>query len=126
MSSTVTLTTAARNAACAAVTALVDAGGGAGNVVIKTSGAFVLVTFPFNATAFGAPSTGVATAAGFPKTIAATGTGTAAIYTVTNFAGTTIWSGTVGTSGEGINLDSLGITAAQSVTLNSFTHTQPA
>lgn len=53
---------AAQNTATDAITALVDAGAGAGNVVIKNSGGSEVATNAMSDPAFGASSGGVATA----------------------------------------------------------------
>jgi hypothetical protein len=121
-----TISTPARNAACNAVVDLVDAGSGAGNLIIRAS-TTTLVSFTLDDPAFGNAATGVATAAGFPKTSAASATGTADNYQIRDSDNNVIISGTVGTSGTDIVLDSVSITSGQDVTLDaSPTHTQPA
>lgn len=124
-----TLGTAARNAACDAVVDLVDVGGG-GKIRIKSAGATVIAEVAFAATAFGAAAAGVATAASTPLTgagVAAAGAGTAAAtFDVCNAADTVIWSGAVGNGSGELDLDNVNIADGQVVTINSFTHTQPA
>lgn len=120
-----TLSTAARNAACDATVDLVDAGDAAGKLVIRAS-TTVLATITLDDPAFGAASSGTATAAGFPKTVAAGASGTADNYQITDSDDNVIISETL-TEGSGNNqLDNLDINSGQDVTINSLTHTQPA
>lgn len=120
-----TLSTAARNAACDAVVDLVDAGTPPGNIVLRASTTEV-AEFDFETTAYGAASTGVATAASFPKNATASATGVIDNYLIRNAAGTTIISGTVGEGSGDISFDNTDINSGQTVTLSSLTHTQPA
>lgn len=133
----ITLSTAARNAACAAVVALPD-GGSPGLLKIK-GGATVLATITLANPAFAAPSVGVATAKGGDGTtpisganplvdLSADASGTADSYDVTNSAGTVQWSGSVTLTGGGgdLLLDNLSINAAQQVKITGWTHNQPA
>src|SRR5262249_2730694 len=111
----ITLGTAARNAACNAETALVNAGG-AGSLGIgaanRTPGTFTLASTAFENS--GTLSAGVARAKGGDGTnpvsptnqltALATGAGTADNYQVKSGAGTVIWSGTVTATGGGGDL----------------------
>lgn len=121
---TTTLATPARNAACDAVTALLNVGG-AGRLRLK-AGATTICDIVLNATAFGAASTGVATANGFPKTQAAAAGGTIDNFELQNNAGTVVVSGAVASSGSDINIDNPTVVNGQNITINSLTHTQPA
>lgn len=125
-----TLATAARNAACDGVVDLVDGGSGAGKLEIGTTGfGSILATVTLADPAFGAASTGVATGASFPRSdTSADNSGTAAEWRVRDSDNNTIMSGTATLSGGGgeLILDSLTIVAGQTVTISSFTHTQPA
>lgn len=121
----ITLSTAARNAACDAVVDLVDAGGGAGKVRIRAS-TTTLCDITLANPAFGSASVGVATAAGMPKTGTAGATGTADGFQILDSTGAVLWSGTAGTSGTDMVLDNTSIASGQTVNLTSFTHTQPA
>jgi hypothetical protein len=118
-----TLSTAARNAACDAVVDLVDGGAGAGKLKIKASST-VLVTITLSDPAFGAASTGVATAAGLPLSGTAGASGTADNAEITDSADTVIISGTL--AAMGITLDNTSINSGQTVNITAFTHTQPA
>lgn len=88
----------------------------------------VLATIPLgNPIAGAATGVGVLTLSGFPRSdTSADATGTAAAARIrTATGGTDIITGlTVGLSGSDVNLDSLSITAGQTVTINScvFTH----
>lgn len=119
----VTYTTAVKNAR---LTAVVTQIGSTGVLEIGTTGmASVLATIALNSTA-GTAASGVLTLSGFPKSdTSADATGTAAaarIRTASN--GTDIVTGlTVGLSASDIHLDSLSITAGQTVTINSSTIT---
>jgi len=119
----VTYTAAVKNSR---LTAVVTAIGATGVLEIGTAGmAAILATISLNSTA-GTASAGVLTFSGFPKSdTTADNTGTAAAARIrTATAGTDIVTGlTVGLSASDINLDSLSITAGQTVTINSMTIT---
>lgn len=124
----ITLPNASRSAACNAVVDLVDAGSGAGKLVIMTSGDAVLATITLDDPAFGAASNGVATGAGTPLTAVATGDGAAAKFQVTDSDDTVIWSGTVTATGGGgdVTFNTTSILTGQTVTVSSLSYTQPA
>lgn len=119
----VTYTTAVKNARLDAV---VTAIGSTGVLEIGTTGmGTVLATIALGNPA-GTTSGGVLTFSGFPRSdTSADATGTAAAARIrTASGGTDIVTGlTVGTTGSDINLDSVSITAGQTVTLNSATIT---
>lgn len=129
------ISTAARNAACDAVVDLVDAGTPPGllkiyagsvpaDVNAALGGATLLATLTMSTTAFGAASSGVATAAAITSDTSADATGTATFFRITNAAGTAIIQGNVGTSGADLNLSSTSITAGGTVAVSSLTYTQ--
>lgn len=115
----VTYTTAVKNARLSAVVSQI---GSTGVLEIGTTGmASVLATIALDATA-GTAASGVLTFSGFPKSdTSADATGTAAAARIrTAPGGTDIITGlTVGLSASDIILDSLSITAGQTVTINS-------
>jgi hypothetical protein len=122
----VTYTTAVKNARMDAVAAQIDGGSGAGVLQIgTTSMATVLAEFTLNDPCAAAASGGVLTLSGFPKSdTSANNTGTAAAARIRDSNGTDIITGlTVGTSASDINLDSVSVTAGQTVTINSATIT---
>jgi hypothetical protein len=119
----VTYTTAVKNARLTAVSTAI---GSTGVLEIgTTSMGTVLATIALDSTA-GTAASAVLTFSGFPKSdVSADATGTAAAARIrTASGGTDIVTGlTVGTSGSDINLDSLSITAGQTVTISSATIT---
>jgi len=122
----VTYTTAVKNARLDAVVTAIST---TGVLEIGTTGmASVLVTINLNNPA-GTTSGGVLTFSGFPKSdTSADNTGTAAAARIrTASGGTDIITGlTVGLSASDIVLDSLSITAGQTVTISSATITHAA
>ncbi|NMO52024.1 hypothetical protein HH310_12555 [Actinoplanes sp. TBRC 11911] len=141
---TVRISTAARNAAAAAVAALVDGGSGAGRLRIYTGAqpagpgtspsGTLLLDIPFSDPAFGAPSNGTVTADDTPAltgTGAATGTaGWFRLLDSTEAAGTGLGvvDGSVTATGGGgdVTLSTTAISTGLSVTVTSLTITQPA
>ena len=134
-----TLGNAARNAACDATTALVNAGSGPGKLRIKSGAAVVIAEVVLGDPAFGAAVAGVATASGLPLTgagVVGAGAGTnAATFDVCDSDDNVIWSGLVGGSGDTLGedvgevqlqLDNINIADGQEVNIEAFTHTQPA
>ena len=122
----VTYTTAVKNARMTAVRDQMDGGGAASRLEIcSASYAAVLatITLGYPGITTGTVASGVLTLAGFPRSdSSADNTGTAAVARIRDSAGTDIITGlTVGTSGSDINLDSISITAGQTVTINSAT-----
>jgi hypothetical protein len=124
-----TLATTMRDAIADAVDATINAGGGAGYLEFQTSGDVEVATITFDATAFGASSTGVITMAGAPKSDTSATGGTMAKFKIydNGAPGTLLITGSVGTSGEDINFaGGLVVGAGDTVTLTSFTITCPA
>lgn len=121
----VTLTTAARNAACNAIVDLCDAGAGAGSLVIRTSGDVEVATLTLSDPAFGNAATGVATASAITDDTSATG-GTAANFVLQDSDANIVLEGSVGTSGQDLNLSSVSIGAGDTVSVSSLTVTVPA
>jgi chemotaxis protein CheY-P-specific phosphatase CheC len=126
----ITLSTAARDAACNAIVDLVDGGSGTATLVIGTTGmATELATFDLANPAFGASSTGTATLLGTTITdSSADNDGTAAEFQVQDRDGAVIWSGSVTETGSGgdVTIDNVVIAQGQTVNLTGFTFTQPA
>ncbi len=121
----ITLSTTARNAACAAVVALPNQGSGPGKLRIR-GGSTTLCDITLADPAFGAPSTGTATAAGLPLSGTGAANGTADNFQILDSDGNVLWSGTAGTSGTDAILSSTTIAIGGTVTVTSFTHGQPA
>lgn len=122
-----TLEAATRSAACDAIVDLVDVGG-AGTLVFQTSGDVECATLTFSATAFGAASSGVATAAAITSDTSATG-GTVAQASFFSGGATKVLEATVTTIAVGtgdILLSSVVIGASDTVSVSSLTVTVPA
>lgn len=123
----VTITIAARNAACDAIVDLIDVGSADanGDLVIMTSSDVEVATLALTNPAFGAAATGVATAAAISDDTNATG-GTAAKFKFQDRDNTEVLQGAVATSGSDLNLTSVSIGAGDTVSVSSFTVTMPA
>ncbi len=124
-----TLSTTTRDAIADAVDAAINAGGGAGYLEFQTSGDVEVATITFDATAFGASSTGTITMASAPKSDTNATGGTMAKFKIydNGAPGTLLITGTVGTSGADINFaGGLVVGAADTVELTSLTITCPA
>lgn len=125
----ITLTTAARNAACNAIIAQVDQGSGTPTCVFYAGGVGGTTLCTFNLStpeAFQSASSGTATLNGTTITATAAATGTVNAFAFEDRDGTEVFRGSVGTSSTDIVIDSTSITSSQDVNLNSFTLTVPA
>lgn len=133
------ISNAAAIVAIDAITALVDAGSGAGEVRIYAGtipaagdaalgGATLLATLVMSATAFGAGADvdpgGACTAAAITSATAVD-TGTASFFRLGDSDVTPIFQGTVGTSATDMILDAVAIASGATVSLSSFVLTQP-
>lgn len=123
----VTHSTAARNAATDAVTALI---GASGKLVFRLSGTVsspgtAVATLTFSATAFGASSVGTATANAITSDTSATGNASAvANATFQTSGGTVVVHCAVAASGSDINMTGgLTIGAGDTVSCSSLTYT---
>lgn len=123
----VTHSTAARNAATDAVTALI---GASGKLKFRTSGTIgapgtAAATLNLSATAFGASSGGTATANAISSDTNATGNASAvATATLETSGGTIVVHCAVGASGSDINMSNgLTVNAGDTVSCSSLTYT---
>jgi hypothetical protein len=124
----VTHSTAARNAATDAVTALI---GASGNLVFRISPSTVsapgtaVATLPLSATAFGAASSGTATANAITSDTNATGNASpVAFATLQTSVGTVVIQCAVAASGSDINMtNGLVVSAGDTVSCSSLTYT---
>lgn len=84
----------------------------------------LLAELRLNATAFGAPSSGVITANAITPEDAALASGTATWYRVLKSDGTTpLWDNNIGTSSAGLIMATTTITAGMIVGVDTLTHT---
>lgn len=123
----VTHSTAARNAATDAVTALIST---SGNLKFRLSGTVsapgtVVATLPLSATAFGASSSGTATANAITSDTNATGNASAvATATLETSGGTVVIHCAVAASGSDINMtNGLVVASGDTVSCSSLTYT---
>lgn len=116
----VVYSTAVKNSRLTVVRDAIDAGSAAGSLEIGTTGmGTVLAVIPL-ADPSGSVASGVLTFTMPQSDANADASGTAAEARIKDSNGTVIVSGlTVGTSGANINLSSVGITAGDTVTINS-------
>lgn len=123
----VTHPTAVRNAVADLVVDRIDAGAGAGTLEMQTSGDVEVATLTFSDPAFGAASSGVATASAITSDTNATG-GTIAKARAKDSTGTEVFACSVTASGGGgdIELSSVVVSAGQTVAVTSLTYTAPA
>lgn len=121
------LEVAARNAAVDAVVDLIDVGSSDanGDLVIDTSADAEVATLALSDPAFGSASSGTATANAISDDTNATG-GEAAKFKFQDKDNGRVMGGTVGTSGAELNLSSTTIGAGDTVSVSSFTVTQPS
>jgi hypothetical protein len=132
------ITTAARDAACTVVTALVDAGNEAGqlriyggpkpvNAQAGLSGNTLLASLTMSDPAFAAPINGQAVANLITTDVAADASGTATFFrcgSMNSGAFTPVIQGEVGVAGSDLNLNSVAIAIGGAVAVSSFTYTQ--
>jgi len=124
----VTHSTSARNAATDAVTALI---GTSGNLVFRISPSTIaapgtaVATLPLSATAFGASSSGTATANAITSDTNAAGNASAVAFaTLQTSGGTAIIQCSVAASGSDINMtNGLTVAAGDTVSCSSLTYT---
>ena len=129
-------TNAARDAAINAITATLNGGSvriysgtAPANADAALSGNTLLAQATLNATAFGAASSGVATAGAITDDSSADATGTPTFFRLLTSGGTVVYQGTAGASGQELNLAGLSggqILAGGSVSITSLTITQTA
>jgi len=125
----ITLSTAARNAAVNGIVDLIDGGTGdaTGDLVVTNSSDSIIATSTFSATAFGDAASGTATANAITGDTSMVG-GTAARWQARNKANSEIMRGSVGIAGSGADMivSTTTFPAGGSLTISSFTVTMPA
>ena len=138
MASNFKISTAARNAACDAIVDLLDAGAGPGTIRIATGApptnvgdadsGTTLATLTFSDPAFGAASTGVATASAITSDTSADNSGDAGHYRAKDSNSNTIFQGTCGEAADApvdMQFDEKSIVATGTVAISSMTVTVP-
>lgn len=128
----------ARSAACDAIVDLLDGGAGAATIQIRTGTAptnttdadsgTLLATLTMTDPAFGAASSGVATAATITDDVSADASGTAEHFRAKDSDGTVIFQGTVTATGGGgdLTFNTVSFVAGGLVQVTSLTFTVPA
>lgn len=118
-----------RSSMCDAFVDAIDTGttDTGGDLLIYTAAFASLLAEPqFGNPAFGAASAGVATVNAVTDDSSANNTGTAAVCRFQDRDNTAVADGTVGTSGEDVNLNTLSITAGDIVSITGGNITMPA
>ena len=128
------LSTAARNAACDAIVDLIDPSG-PGLLRVRTStqptnvgdaeNGTLLGTLTFSATAFGASSTGTATAASITSDTSADASGTAGHFRILTGAAAALADGTCGQGSGDLSFDNSTVVAGGVIAISSLTITVP-
>lgn len=122
-----TISTALRNTMCDAFVDSLDDGAGAALLEIHTAAfATLLATLTFSDPAYGAASSGVAQENAITDDSSADATGTAAVLRVTTSDPTTLFEGTVSTSGADINFNSVAFVSGDTVSVSDLPATFPA
>lgn len=129
------ISTAARSAACDAIVDLLDAGASAATLAIRTGSpptnvsdadsGTLLATLTFSDPAFGAASSGVATADTITSDTNVDASGTAGHFRAKDSDSNTILQGTVGTSGADLNFNTVSFVAGGTAAISSLTVTVP-
>jgi hypothetical protein len=123
----VTHTTATRNTITDTVLALLNAGSPPGHIIMATSGVVTVATLTLSTTAAGSSSGGTGTFSSITSDTNAVG-GTIAIAVFKNAAGTEIFRCSVTATGGGgdIEMNSVVVSAGQTVAITSLTYSAPA
>lgn len=129
------LSTAARNASTNGIVDLLDAGAGAGTLLIRTGAqptnvgdadtGTLLGTLTFSDPAFGNSATGVATASAITSDTTADNSGTAGHFRAKDSDGNVIFDGTCGLGSGDLSFDNNVIVAGGTIACSSFTLTSP-
>ena len=117
----VTHPTAVRNSLADTVVDLLDAGAGAGFLVFQTAAAAEVATLTYSDPAFGSASAGTANANAITDDTNATG-GTTDRFVAEDSNNVDVFLGSVGTSGQDINLSSVVIGSGDTVSVTSLTY----
>ena len=122
----ITLSTSARDDAVNALADMVDVGG-AGTIEFYTASfATLLAELSFSNPAFGAGTSGTATANAITTDTSANDSGTLSVFQIINGEGSPVLSGDVSASGGDINFDSTAVIIGDTIRVDSLTLTVPA
>lgn len=99
-------------------------GGTPANVGTALGSQVLLAELTCNATFAPAASGGVLTLNSITQDTSANATGTAAFFRLVTSGGTAVVQGTVGTSGQDLNLNSVSLSSGSAVSVTSFTITE--
>lgn len=129
------LSTDTRNKACDAIVDDIDAGAGAGTIAIRSGGqptnvgdvdiGTLLGTLTFSDPAFGAASTGVATASAITSDTNADNSGTAGHFRIRDSDANIHSDGTCGQGSGDLSFDNSAIVAGGTIAISSLTVTVP-
>lgn len=137
MASNVKISVSARNAAADAIVDLIDGGAGAGTCGIRTGAppstpatadsGTLLGTCTFSDPAFGAASSGTATASSITDDSSADASGDAGHFRVYDSNSNCIFQGTAGEAADSTDMtfDNKSIVSGGTIAITSFTVTQP-
>ncbi len=120
----ITRSTAAKNAAANAVVDLLDAGSGAGVLVLLTAGDVEVATLTFSDPAYGAASAGTCQENSITDDSSATG-GTTTKFEARDSDANVVFEGTVGLTGSGADLELTNnvIAASETVSVTDLSYT---
>ncbi|MCP4126929.1 MAG: hypothetical protein GY753_07695 [Gammaproteobacteria bacterium] len=121
----ITRSTAAKNAAANAVVDLLDAGSGAGTLVLYlANGTTEVATLTFSDPAYGAAASGTAQENSITDDSSATGNASpATVFKAMDSDSNVVFEGTVGTAGADLNLTNNTIAAGEAVSVTDFSYT---
>lgn len=122
----VTLTTSARDTLCNAIVDMIDNGASAGLLEFYVDGGVLLAELVFSDPAFGASSSGTATANAITQDTSANATGIVGIFLIKSSDDIEILRGTVSASGGDINFNTTSITQGDGIVMTALTVTVPA
>lgn len=121
-STAITPSAAAKNAVLDTLVDLLDVGSAdaTGDLVLKTAGGATVATLTFSNPAFAAASGGSVVASAITSATAVA-SGTVTNYEARNRDNTVVFTGSVGLTGESLNLESVVIDTGDTITVSAFT-----
>lgn len=121
-STAITPSAAVKNAALDTIVDSIDVGSAdaTGDIVLKTAGGATVATLAFSNPAFASASGGSVVANAITSATAGS-SGTVTNYEARNRDNTVVFTGSVGLTGEALNLESVVIDAGDTITISAFT-----